>query len=97
MHGYFYMLASRKRGTIYCGVTRNLSARIHTHKEGLGSKFVGKYGVKRLVYYEQYNLLIDAIKREKQVKGWQRAWKIALIEKVNPNWSELFGMNLPWE
>jgi putative endonuclease len=90
MTGYAYMLASKKNGTIYTGVTGSLAARIPQHKDGTGSKFAARYGVQRLVWYEEFFDVRDAIDREKQLKKWRRAWKIALIEAMNPDWNELF-------
>ncbi len=90
MTGYTYMLASKKGGTIYTGVTGSLARRIPQHKEGTGSKFAARYGVQRLVWYEEFFDVRDAIDREKQLKKWRREWKIALIEAQNPDWNELF-------
>jgi putative endonuclease len=87
--GYVYILASRKNGTLYIGVTNNLSVRIHAHKEGQASVFTKKYGVTNLVWYEEYPTVPQAIQRETSLKRWKRNWKIALIEKVNPNWDDL--------
>jgi putative endonuclease len=84
------MLASKKGGTIYTGVTGSLAHRIPQHKDGAGSKFAARYGVTRLVWYEEFFDVRDAIDREKQLKNWRRAWKIALIEEMNPDWNELF-------
>ena len=90
MPGYVYILASQKNGTLYTGVTNSLGERIAQHKRGEGSGFSAKYGVKRLVWYEEHFDIRDAIEREKQIKRWRRAWKIALIEEHNPDWNELF-------
>ncbi|NMG38689.1 GIY-YIG nuclease family protein [Chelativorans sp. ZYF759] len=90
MTGYVYMLASQKRGTIYIGVTSSLGRRIPEHREGTGSRFTGRYGVRRLVWYEEHVDIRDAIMREKSLKRWKRQWKIDLIEKTNPDWEELF-------
>jgi putative endonuclease len=87
--GYVYILASKKNGTLYIGVTSNPPARIEQHRRGKGSAFVKKYGVMRLVYYELYPLYTDAIRRETNLKRWKRAWKIDLIQKHNPNWDDL--------
>ncbi len=84
------MLASKKGGTIYTGVTGSLGYRIPQHKEGTGSKFAARYGVQRLVWYEEFFDVRDAIDREKQLKKWRREWKIALIVAQNPDWNELF-------
>ena len=87
--GYVYILASRKHGTLYTGVTSNLSARIHQHKQGTASAFTRRYKVHRLVYFEEFELVTDAIRRENTIKGWPRAWKIRTIEAVNPDWKDL--------
>ncbi len=90
MQYYVYILASRKNGTMYIGVTSNLVKRMYEHKEGLLEGFTKKYKVKDLVYYEQANDVNEAIIREKQLKKWNRQWKINLIEKENPGWLDLF-------
>ena len=87
-----YILASKKNGTLYIGSTRNLVKRIHEHRSEFLEGFSKKYGVKKLVYYEQYDLLTDEGAREKQLKKWLREWKIALIEKDNPNWDDLWDL-----
>ena len=86
---YVYILASRKHGTLYVGVTNDLRARLELHRSGKGSEFVRKYGVTRLVYIEEYSSPEEAIRREKQLKNWRRDWKIRLIEENNPDWSDL--------
>lgn len=86
-----YMLASQRNGTLYVGVTSNLVQRAWQHKEGLAEGFTKKYGVKTLVWYEQHETMESAIAREKAIKEWQRAWKIALIEKANPDWADLYA------
>jgi putative endonuclease len=95
MTGYVYMTASQMRGTIYIGVTNDLARRIPEHKAGEGSGFTGRYGVQRLVWYEEHFDMRDAIQREKSLKRWQRQWKIELIEKTNPEWHELMR-GLAW-
>ena len=84
-----YMLASRRNGTLYIGVTNNLERRVLEHKSGLVPGFTRKYAVKTLVWYEECREARDAIRREKQLKSWHRAWKIALIEETNPEWRDL--------
>lgn len=84
-----YILASRRYGTLYIGITRNLRVRLEQHRSGQGSAFVKAYGVHRLVYVEFYATAEDAIKREKQLKNWRRDWKIDLIEQDNLNWDDL--------
>lgn len=86
-----YMLASQRNGTLYVGVTSNLVQRVSQHKEALAEGFTSKYGVKMLVWYEQHETMISAIAREKAIKEWQRAWKLALIEKANPEWNDLYA------
>ncbi|MFW5861999.1 MAG: GIY-YIG nuclease family protein [Spirochaetota bacterium] len=90
MQYFVYILASRKNGTMYIGVTSNLVKRMYEHKEGLLEGFTKKYKVKDLVYYEQAGDVNEAIIREKQLKKWNRQWKINLIEKENPGWLDLF-------
>ena len=89
MAGYFYILASRRHGTLYSGCTTDLPKRIHEHRSGLVPGFTRTYGVKRLVYFESYDDVSDAITRERRVKEWKRDWKIQLIEKDNPFWEDL--------
>lgn len=85
-----YILASKKYGVLYIGVTSNLKRRAWEHKNSLIHGFTEKYFVHKLVYYEQTNSVEAAIKREKQLKKWNRSWKIDLIEKDNPDWFDLF-------
>ncbi len=87
---FFYMLASKRNGTLYIGVTNNLLKRVHQHKNDVTEGFTRKYNVHSLVYYEVFNRIQDAITREKQMKKWKRQWKMELIEKSNPNWEDLF-------
>lgn len=89
MTGFVYMLTSQKGGTIYIGVTNDLARRVPEHRGGGGSRFTARYGVHRLVWYEEYFDIRDAIQREKSLKRWPRQWKIELIEKANPHWNEL--------
>jgi putative endonuclease len=86
---YVYILASQRNGTIYIGVTNNLQRRIEEHQSGLVEGFTKRYHLKELVYYEQTPSIEAAILREKQLKKWNRAWKVALIEKANPIWKDL--------
>ena len=85
-----YMMASKRNGTLYTGVTSNLSQRAFQHREGLTPGFTTRYGCKLLVFYERYERMDDAIAREKQIKGGSRARKIALIQAVNPKWRDLY-------
>ena len=84
-----YLLASRRNGTLYTGVTSNLMARIHQHREGLIAGFTKKHGIKMLVWFEQHATMDSAITREKRIKKWERAWKLELIEADNPAWCDL--------
>lgn len=84
-----YILASGKCGTLYIGVTSNLVARLHRHREGLIEGFTSRYGVTRLVYFEMADTMEAAIGREKQLKKWNRDWKLNLIEAGNPDWIDL--------
>ncbi len=88
-HGFVYILASKRNGTLYTGVTSDLHGRIQAHREGKGSGFAKKYGVTRLVWFEEFPLYADAIQRETSLKRWKREWKLALIEKTNPDWNDL--------
>ncbi len=87
---YVYLLASKKNGTLYLGVTSNLIKRVYEHKNNLVSGFTQKYKIHNLVYYETTDDINSAITREKQLKKWKRAWKIELIEKNNPGWKDLY-------
>ncbi len=86
---YVYILASKRNGTLYIGLTNNLSKRLYEHKNDLIEGFTSKYRAHNLVYYEIYNNIYDAISREKRLKKWKRKWKIELIEKENPEWKDL--------
>ena len=88
--GWVYITSDRYRGGMYTGVTADLPARITQHREGHGSAFARKYGFTRLVYMEWHDEIEDAIRREKAIKKWRRAWKIELIEKMNPDWDDLY-------
>jgi len=85
-----YMLASQAQGTLYIGVTSNLVRRVWQHKNDVVAGFTEQYGVHRLVWFEQHATMEAAITREKQLKKWNRAWKIELIEAENPQWKDLF-------
>ena len=90
MAGHVYILASQRHGTLYIGVTSDLARRIHEHKSEATKGFTSRYGCKRLVWYEEHFDIRDAIAREKSLKKWSRARKIALIEVMNPDWQELY-------
>ena len=94
MSAWVYIMSNRKNGVLYIGVTADLSRRIVQHREGKGSAFCRRYGLKRLVYAEERDSIEDAIAREKAMKAWKRAWKIELVEGVNPEWDDLFGVVL---
>ena len=88
---YFYILSNPNRSTLYTGVSNNLTRRTYEHKEHmLQDSFTAKYNVSVLLYYEQYTDIRLAIAREKQVKKWNRAWKVHLISKLNPHWNDLY-------
>jgi putative endonuclease len=87
--GFVYILATKRNGTLYTGVTGKLVDRVMAHREGRGYQFCKKYGVHRLVWYEMHPLYVGAIHRETSIKRWKRAWKIALIEEHNPDWDDL--------
>ena len=87
---YVYILASRIGGTLYVGVTSDLVRRIYEHRTKAVKGFTSRYGITRLVYFDVFGDVEAAILREKQLKKWERAWKIRLIEERNPNWADLF-------
>lgn len=88
--GYIYIITNKRNGTLYIGVTSNLAKRLHEHRAGLTAGFSKTYRLNKLVYFEAAVSIDAAIAREKQLKGWRRAWKIALIEKGNPYWRDLY-------
>lgn len=88
--GYVYMLASSRYGTLYVGVTSNLVQRVWQHREAVVDGFTKKYEVKRLVWFETHVGIVEAITREKQIKRWNRTWKVNLIQRTNPLWRDLF-------
>ena len=87
---YVYILASKRNGTLYIGVTSNLPKRVSEHKSNIVEGFTKKYNVHNLVYYELHNDIYGAITKEKQMKKWKRQYKINLIEKFNPDWLDLY-------
>lgn len=87
---YVYILASQRNGTLYIGMTSDLVKRIWEHKNKQVKGFTEKYGVDMLVYYEETNDVLVALQREKTLKKWKRVWKLALIEKENPEWEDLY-------
>jgi len=88
--GWVYIMADRYRGTLYVGVTANLAARVFQHRQGTGSDFCVRYGLRNLVWAERVDSIEECIAHEKRLKRWRREWKFDLIEGVNPDWSDLF-------
>jgi putative endonuclease len=86
-----YILASKRNGTLYVGVTSDLVQRVWQHKQDLAKGFTKKYEVHTLVYFELHHAMLGAIEREKQIKKWNRAWKLRLIESTNPSWRDLWS------
>jgi putative endonuclease len=89
-HGYIYIMSNKQNGTLYVGVTSDLIKRIHEHKNHFIEGFTSKYSLNNLVYYEIFENIENAILREKQIKKWNRAWKLKLINEFNPNWRDLY-------
>ena len=87
---YVYILASRRHGTLYVGVTRDLIRRVHEHREKVVPGFTSRHDVTRLVYFESFDDPVSAITREKQIKGWRREYKANVIERDNPEWRDLY-------
>ena len=87
---FVYLLASKPYGTLYAGVTNDLVARVHQHREGEVPGFTKRHGIKRLAWFEEHRDVNEAIAREKKLKRWRRNWKIALIEEGNPHWEDLY-------
>jgi len=85
-----YIMASGRHGTLYIGVTSDLLGRVSQHREEVNGGFTRRYGVKRLVWFETHDAIVDAIQREKSLKKWKRRWKIELIEGSNPDWNDLY-------
>ena len=90
MSFYVYLLASRRNGTLYIGMTDNLAQRVWMHRTGVLPGFTKRYGVRMLVWYEQHETRESAFARERQLKKWNRAWKVELIERMNPTWRDLY-------
>lgn len=86
---YIYILASKENGVLYIGVTNDIQRRVLEHKQKINLGFTNRYNISKLVYYENHDKILLAIKREKQLKKWKRRWKIELIESVNPDWLDL--------
>ncbi|MEC3949847.1 GIY-YIG nuclease family protein [Sphingobium sp. HWE2-09] len=90
--GWVYIMADRYRGTMYVGVTSDLTLRIHQHRSGDGSDFCARYALRRLVWTERGDDIVACIEQEKRIKRWRRQWKFELIEKINPEWRDMFEM-----
>ena len=90
MNYFVYLMASRRNGTLYVGVTNDLVRRTYEHRENLIGGFTSRYGVHKLVWYEGTPSIEAAIHKEKQIKNWKRAWKVALVEQGNPEWLDLY-------
>ena len=88
--GWVYLMTNRRNGTLYLGVTANLAARAWQHREGVVEGFTKRYGLTRLVWYERFEDIRDAIQREKTMKHWPRTWKVRLIHAMNPEWEDLY-------
>ena len=88
--GYVYIMASKRNGTLYIGVTSELPGRVWQHKEGQSDGFTKRYACKMLVWYQAFDDVEQAIRREKQMKEWKRAWKLRVIEEMNPSWDDLY-------
>jgi putative endonuclease len=88
---FVYIMASQRHGTMYIGVTNNLIRRVYEHREKITPGFTSKYNVNRLVWFDQTGSIEAAIQHEKRLKHWQRAWKIEMIEKANPQWEDLYS------
>ena len=94
-HAYFvYILASQPHGTLYIGVTNDLRRRVQEHRDGEGGSFTKRYGVMRLVWFEQHSDITAAIQREKSLKRWPRDWKQNLIERDNPHWQDIYATQI---
>jgi len=91
MQPVVYIITNHRHGTLYTGVTSNLARRMYEHREQLLDGFASKYGLTELIWYEVHDTMATAIAREKQIKTWQRGWKIELIEQMNPTWNDLYG------
>ncbi len=89
---YVYIMTNRAYGTLYIGVTNDMARRAWEHREGIVEGFTKTHGLKRLVHYEAFESITDAIRHEKRLKRWKRVWKVALIESRNPNWEDLYPL-----
>ena len=91
MGGWIYIMTNRRNGTLYVGVTSDLVRRVWEHREGVGSSFVRRYGLTRLVYFEHHEDIRTAIRRETSLKRWPRTWKVRLLAAGNPDWDDLYA------
>ena len=96
MSYWTYILCNKPHGKLYVGITNNIIRRGHEHREGVVEGFTKRYAIKRLVYFEEHATALEAIAREKTLKRWPRAWKIALIERTNPKWHDLYDGIARW-
>jgi putative endonuclease len=92
---YVYIMASKRKGVLYIGITNDLIRRVYEHKQGIVKGFTKKYKIDKLVYFEVFSDPEYAIRREKQLKNWHRQWKLNLIERTNPNWNDLYEDRIP--
>ncbi|MEM7463369.1 MAG: GIY-YIG nuclease family protein [Pseudomonadota bacterium] len=92
MGGWVYIMASRKGGTLYTGVTNNIARRTFEHRDSVLPGFTARYGVIRLVWYRRFDSIVQAIEEEKRIKKWRRGWKIELIKRENPEWKDLYPL-----
>ena len=90
MDYFVYIMTNQPHGSLYIGITNNLVRRVYEHRQGLINGFTKKYNLKRLVYFESYAYVYDALQREKNMKHWKRSWKIRTIETINPSWRDLW-------
>jgi len=88
--GWVYIMTNRPNGTLYIGVTNDIARRAYEHRTGAADGFTKRYGLRRLVYVEQHGDILAAIQREKNLKEWPRAWKVRLIQAINPQWVDLY-------
>ena len=96
MSYWTYILCNKPHGTLYVGITNDIIRRGYEHREGVVDGFTKRYAIKRLVYFEEHATALEAIAREKTLKRWPRAWKIALIERTNPKWDDLYDGIARW-
>ncbi len=88
--GFVYIMSNRPNGTLYTGVTADIVRRVYQHRTGTGAGFCRRYGLKRLIWFEFHDEIVQAIQRETNIKYWPRAWKVRLIERMNPTWEDLY-------